>query len=134
MRRPTEQVLRAEIGGWCESAVYPNLVEIRSPVTNDRIVEQQRVVAAGVQSDCSLYCADGLKRASGREAYGRCWTAVHAQKGVAHRISVGVPDRHDVTVRCVNMNTIELESTRVVAHVHYLRPAGARRAACDPRT
>src|SRR5207249_8857444 len=27
MRRPTKQVLRAEIGGWCESAVYPNLVE-----------------------------------------------------------------------------------------------------------
>src|SRR5204862_2477458 len=71
------------------------------------------------------------KRASGREAYGRSLSAVHAQKGAALRISVGVVDRHGVTVRCVSSNTIELEGTRVVAHVAYLKSTGARRAALN---
>src|SRR5437763_15084167 len=110
-------------------AVHPNPIEIRGPATNDRIVELKRIVAAGVQSDRSLYRADGLKRAGGRKAHGRSCTAVHAQKGVAHRISVGVPDRHDLSARCVSSNMIELEGTRVVAHVTYLLSTRACRGA-----
>jgi hypothetical protein len=55
-------------------------------------------------------------------------TAVHAQKGVAHRVSVEVADRHGVKARCDNTNIIELESARVAAHVAYLKSTGARRA------
>jgi hypothetical protein len=47
-------------------------------------------------------------------------TAVHAQKGVAYRVSVEVADRHGVIARYGNTNPIELESARVVAHVAYL--------------
>ena len=48
-RRPTKQVLRAEISGWWGRAGHLNPVEIRSPVTNDRAVELKRVVVAGNQ-------------------------------------------------------------------------------------
>ena len=58
-------------------------------------------------------------------------TAVHAQKGVAHRVSVEVADRHGVIARCHNTDSIELESTIVAAHVTYLQPIGAGRAAQD---
>ena len=63
------------------------------------------------------------------KAHRHSLTAVHAQKGVAHRVSVGVADRQGVPARCDSTNTIELERTRVVAYVAYLLSTGARRAA-----
>src|SRR5262249_15361054 len=65
------------------------------------------------------------------EAQRRSLMAVHAQKGVAHCVSVGVPNRDVQTTRCVSRNTIERESTRVVTHIAYVQSTGARRAALD---
>ena len=69
-----------------------------------------------------------MKRASGRKTHGRSWTAVHAQKGVAHRVAIEVADRHRVIARRDGTNIIELESTIVAAHVAYLFSVRARRA------
>ena len=69
-----------------------------------------------------------MKRASRRKRQRHSLITVHAQKGVAHRVSVEVADPQGVRAR-YDITNKERQSTRIVAHVPHLESTGARRAA-----